>query len=778
MLITPTPTQPDRTLSVEMMTSRRFTSLGLYVAATVLGLSQAIAPAAAQPPSTTSLERVTHVARLWGEVRYLHPYLAYKDIDWDAALVAALPRIREASTTDAYREAVQQMLAVLEDPVTRVQPNETRPAAAPVRASAAGVHRVVEPGVVLVDFSRLSASMNLGDLRRLTAEISGELTRAAAVVLDLRMRGVADEEAASFLAGYLFESLASALVPSRLQAPTQRYVSHSGYRPQGTGTGYSSSFVVLAAETFDPPAPPRATVPRVALLFDEGSRVPPLALALRAGGVARIVTEGRIGEDAVVKTKSVDIGDGLIARVRITEMVPMRGWPGWRADAEVPRGAGAEALALALDVARRGWTASPDGLAEPAHLPDARVRRDNTYADMAEPTLAYRQLAVIRAWNVIHHFYPYLSLLDDWDAVLPRFLQRMEDAATGRAYRLAFAEMMTNVTDGHTRVSGHPDVETPFGAAWIRVDIRAVEGRPVVIALGDDERAGGVEIGDAVVAVSGESVDRLVERCKTVRTASTSAALLNRVYQRCLLSGPPGPTTLTIEGLDGRRRDVQVTRRAGQPPFLRTDAVVQRLPGDLGYVDLSRLDVADVDAMFETLRNTRGLIFDMRGYPRGTAWPIAPRINRRQAKVAASFRMPYVNAIDDGAVSPALSFDQALPALPAGASVYTAPTVMLIDDRAISQAEHTGLFFEAASGTTFVGTPTAGANGGITDFTVPGGLSVTFTGIDVRHADGRQLQRVGLVPDVLVEPTRAGLKAGRDEVLEKAVEYLKSLPQR
>ena len=97
---------------------------------------------------------------------------------------------------------------------------------------------------------------------------------------------------------------------------------------------------------------------------------------------------------------------------------------------------------------------------------------------------------------------------------------------------------------------------------------------------------------------------------------------------------------------------------------------------------------------------------------------------------------------------------------------------MLIDERTISQAEHTGLFLEAANGTRFVGSPTAGANGDITNFTVPGGITIMFSGQGVRHADGRQLQRIGLVPDVEATPTIAGIRAGRDEVLEAAVAYL------
>jgi C-terminal processing protease CtpA/Prc len=61
----------------------------------------------------------------------------------------------------------------------------------------------------------------------------------------------------------------------------------------------------------------------------------------------------------------------------------------------------------------------------------------------------------------------------------------------------------------------------------------------------------------------------------------------------------------------------------------------------------------------------------------------------------------------------------------------------------------------------------------VTNLSLPGGLYVSFSGHDVRHADGRQLQRTGLVPDIEVRPTLAGLRAGRDEVLERALSFLR-----
>lgn len=99
---------------------------------------------------------------------------------------------------------------------------------------------------------------------------------------------------------------------------------------------------------------------------------------------------------------------------------------------------------------------------------------------------------------------------------------------------------------------------------------------------------------------------------------------------------------------------------------------------------------------------------------------------------------------------------------------------MLIDDRAQSQSEATAALLRAVHGTVFVGSATAGANGEGTNFSVPGGLSVGLTGYGVVRADGSSVQRVGERPDFEVLPTVAGIRAGRDEVLERAVAYLTS----
>jgi hypothetical protein len=197
--------------------------------------------------------------------------------------------------------------------------------------------------------------------------------------------------------------------------------------------------------------------------------------------------------------------------------------------------------------------------------------------------------------------------------------------------------------------------------------------------------------------------------------------------------------------------------------------MLRELTDRIGYADLNRLERSEVDSMFTRFADTDAIIFDLRGYPKGTAWLIAPRLTGGDRPVGASFAKPLrLGPGDEGRHT--LDADQRIP--PARGSQYGGKTVLLIDARTISQAEHTGLFFRAANGTTFVGSATRGANGDITRFRLPGGIQVTFTGQAVRHPDGTQLQRRGLQPDVEVQPTIESLRRGEDPVLERAIEHV------
>jgi C-terminal processing protease CtpA/Prc len=312
--------------------------------------------------------------------------------------------------------------------------------------------------------------------------------------------------------------------------------------------------------------------------------------------------------------------------------------------------------------------------------------------------------------------------------------------------------------------------------------LRFVEGRTMVASL--VEANTGLQVGDVLERIDGEPVEARRAFIGQYYSASTPQAWQRNLH-RNLLRGQAGSTLrLDVRGLDGKPRTVALKRTLGPEDTrlyeaesrARPQPVFGVLASGLGYVDLARLTPAQVDDMFEAIAATPGTIFDMRGYPNGTAWSIAPRLGTRDAPVGALFRRTLYETDDPEQGLSSLEFEQRVP--PAGgATRYRGKVVMLINEFAQSQAEHTGLFFEAATDVTFIGTPTAGANGDITYLVLPGGYSFTFSGHDVRHADGRQLQRLGLQPDVPVAPTIAGLARGDDEVLAAAERWLLEHPK-
>jgi C-terminal processing protease CtpA/Prc len=370
---------------------------------------------------------------------------------------------------------------------------------------------------------------------------------------------------------------------------------------------------------------------------------------------------------------------------------------------------------------------------------------------------------------------------EDWNDTLRQFIPRMETAKDALEYNLAVAEMVTHIHDTHGSVAS-PVLRKYFGEASAPVRVRAIQGLPVVTGFTDAQVAkeAGLEIGDVILKVDGVEADRRIANRLKYTAHSTPQAGMFIATERGLVRGPEESiATFTVRDLRDRVREVRVPRKAEYMPKTqgdRTGDVLRIVSGNIGYADLERLPVPKVDEMFEKFKNCPAIIFDMRGYPQGTAWQIAPRLTEKTDVAAALFKRrdpvsPDLPNGDLASFQTVTTFVQRLPQT--DKTRYHGRTVLLVDERTVSQAEHTGLFLEAANGTIFIGSPTMGANGDVTNLSAPGGIQVSFSGQGVWHVDGRQLQRVGLQPMVTVRPTLAGIRAGKDEVLDKAIDYLK-----
>lgn len=73
-----------------------------------------------------------------------------------------------------------------------------------------------------------------------------------------------------------------------------------------------------------------------------------------------------------------------------------------------------------------------------------------------------------------------------------------------------------------------------------------------------------------------------------------------------------------------------------------------------------------------------------------------------------------------------------------------------------------------------MGSTTAGADGNVSTIKLPGNLNAIFTGLGVYYPDKSETQQIGIVPDIEVKSTIQGIREGRDEVLEAAINYLEN----
>ena len=723
--------------------------------AIVLAVAVWASTAGAEPAMPDRTERVVGAARLWAKARFFHPYLAYKDIDWDAAFVKALPKIEAATTLDQYRAALAEMLSKLGDPVTRiagVRASVPAPAAAPGRTALTWP----APGVALVDMDAFVAGgFDSREFELRGTEIEKEVAaKAKVIVIDLRSTQLSWITTAAL--AYI-----SGAFPDVEQWPAQRMLEHRGWRMQDgtTSGGYYSTFITAGGK---PAGTWKKTGPqRVVFVADARSELPTEAVALQGNGRAMIVANGPLDPAGTVDYLEVGLPGDITANVRIAESL----WGAPKADviAKDPR---ARAIVLARAAAPKPHAPKQ------VELPPLRVRDDADYADTIYPSRELRVLAAVRVWATLDSFFPYRYLIGDWDAVFREMLPRFEAAPDRETYINVLREMGARTGDGHVGVAvAVPDPKMkPRGI--VGAYLRLVEGKATVIRTVDADAAKLLAAGDVIESVDGKPVTAFLAQKRAITSGSTDAAREQRIVRDIAFGDAGTIAKLSVRDRNDKLREVAVPRTAANLKALFDPPALPhwtKVSATVGYVNLMLLTVPEVTQMLDELKDTRAIVFDLRGYPNGTFGTLAPRLNVKGAKYAAQILLPMVTG---GHSDQRIRFFQEIHQVPTATPIYKGKVVVLIDDRAISQAEHTCLFLSEAAGATFIGSPTHGANGDITALRLPGALRMWFTGQEIRWVDGRQLQKVGVQPHITVRPTVRGIRAGKDEVLDRALAFI------
>jgi C-terminal processing protease CtpA/Prc len=220
----------------------------------------------------------------------------------------------------------------------------------------------------------------------------------------------------------------------------------------------------------------------------------------------------------------------------------------------------------------------------------------------------------------------------------------------------------------------------------------------------------------------------------------------------------------------GHERDVTVLRD-DQVGKSNAHSAIERQDDGIYYVDMIRATMADIDAVMPQLAAAPGVVFDVRGHPNGAHLVLAhlltrPDDSRAWMNVAHVIRPDHVPAATP-------SWDTLGWGLPVLEPHIAGRVAFLINADTASYGESIMGLVEHYKLGAIVGSPTAGANGNFVQITEPTGCSSVFTGMRVVKSDGSRFHLVGIQPTIPAAPTIAGVAAGRDEVLEAALAYVR-----
>jgi len=384
------------------------------------------------------------------------------------------------------------------------------------------------------------------------------------------------------------------------------------------------------------------------------------------------------------------------------------------------------------------------------------------YKKLKLPDAGFQLLALYRFWNIIEYWYPYRDVIaEDWDKILAEFIPRIALAKTPEAYQRELMMLITKIHDTHANLWSSLNLRPPTGACQLPVTIRFIEGLPVVTAA---REASSLTTGDVITDLDGTPISKLLESWLPYYAASNDATRL-RDLARSMTRGECGAVAVRV-----RREDKSLDLVAKRTtPDLQQEPNTHDLPGetfqmlspDIAYLKLSSVKAEQAAHYVESAATAKGLIVDIRNYP--SAFVVFALGSLLVEKTTPFVRFTAGSLSNPGAFYWGLNLNLE-PAEPH----FHGKIMILVDEVTQSSAEYTAMALRTAPRAKVIGSTTAGADGNVSAIPLPGGFRGMISGIGVFYPNKRPTQRIGIIPDIEVRPTIAGIRAGKDEVLEEA----------
>ena len=383
------------------------------------------------------------------------------------------------------------------------------------------------------------------------------------------------------------------------------------------------------------------------------------------------------------------------------------------------------------------------------------------------PDAGFRLLSLFRYWNMITYFYPYKYITDkNWDSVLQEYIPYFIEAKTRLEYELVSARLIGEICDSHALLyEGWENMKSMEGARQVPVAVKFIGNQLVVI----DSNSTELKKGDIITRINNKPIINIVDSIKPYYPASNEASRLKSIAENILRSDQDH---IQIEYIpfNGKTRRINMeTVNSKQWIYNSKNKKDKhenfRLIGkDIGYINLQNITRDDIISIKQKLFKTKGLIIDNRCLSSDIFNLLAPAFVNKTTDFA-KFTQGNTDNPGEFTFSPIYR-------IPKSEKFYSGKLVILVNEETVCNQEYTTMAFKAGNNTTIIGSQTGGFDGNNTQIILPGELITFISGNGVYYPNGKGTQRIGIIPDIEVKPSIKGIKEGRDELLEKAIEFI------
>lgn len=395
---------------------------------------------------------------------------------------------------------------------------------------------------------------------------------------------------------------------------------------------------------------------------------------------------------------------------------------------------------------------------------NAEFINEAIYSQFHFPDTGYRLLALFRYWNIIQYFYPYRKMIDDdWNDVLIRFIPLIINASNRKDYVKVLHKLFACIHDAHAYLGDTLNNEIKYK---IPIDVSFIEGKVVVTNgnLGISQ----LTRGDIILKIEGKTIEEIAAERLPYLSASNYPTKLRELASELLVSNKDR-LYIDYERNGEQQSDFIMCTNCDSKynsRYQQNKPLVSYFSkGSILYLYLGSKQGGVIPKNI----TEKGVIIDLRCYPSNKVkgyWDI---------RQFYSDKTEFVKFSTPSIISPGLfNFSKPLTVGEKNKDYYKGKKVILINELTQSQAEFLVMKYRCAPNSIVIGQTTAGTDGDVSLFALPGGIYTGISGIGVYYPDGRCTQRVGIIPDIEIVPRVENIREGKDTLLHKAIEIIEN----